>query len=511
MDFTILDHLENTAAKFPEKIAFSDLKNSVSWSELVKNAKLISCVFNKYFEHGKAVPIMVEKSVKTVECFFAALYSGCFYSYFDASFPDSRLESMIETLQVKYIIAEKRYEKKLANLNIIPLFIEDIEKELEENKPQYVDSRKKSIIDTDAVYANFTSGSTGNPKAVVVSHRSIIDFITCFVELFNITEKDNLANQAPFDFDVSVKDIFSAVFTGATVHLVPKMFFSFPTKLLDFLVEKEITTLIWAVSALCIVSTLNGFDYKVPSKLNKIMFSGEVMPIKQLEIWRKYIPNAEYINLYGPTEITCNCTYFKIKRGGELNYSSIPIGIPFPNERVFLLDENDKLIPQSEPEKEGELCVSGTCVAIGYYNNTQKTSDVFVQNPLQNVHYERIYRTGDLAKYGDDGLLYYIGRKDTQIKHMGHRIELGEIEGAIALHENITRACCVFADNKITAFYLGKETEKKEIIALLKKSLPSYMVPSGFIYIEEFPLTKNGKIDKRLLVEKIHESEGEAK
>lgn len=525
MNFTILDYLEKTANKYPDKIAFSDVKNSVSWKNLVLNAKRLSTILSEYFAAGKAVPIMVEKSVTTVEYFFASLYSGCFYSYFDATFPDARLNSMIETLQVKYIVAERRFEKKLANLNITPIFVNDIEKELEKisvsstemtnadstemTVENYDDARRKNIIDTDAVYANFTSGSTGNPKAVVVSHRSVIDFITCFTELFGITEKDNIANQAPFDFDVSVKDIFTAVFTGATVHLVPKMFFSFPTKLLDFLVEREITTLIWAVSALCIVSTLDGFDYKIPSNLKKIMFSGEVMPVKQLEIWRKYVPDAEYINLYGPTEITCNCTYYRIPKG-EMKFSSVPIGIPFPNERVFLLDENDNLVSANEAEKEGELCVSGTCVAIGYYNSS-KTSEVFVQNPLQNVHYERIYRTGDLAKYGSDGLLYYIGRKDTQIKHMGHRIELGEIECSIAAHKNITRACCVFSDNKITAFYTGKETEKKEIITMLKTTLPVYMVPSDFTHIEEFPLTKNGKIDKRILIEKTHEAQEESK
>ncbi|WP_237706512.1 AMP-binding protein, partial [Treponema sp. JC4] len=236
---------------------------------------------------------------------------------------------------------------------------------------------RKNIIDTDAVYANFTSGSTGTPKAVVVSHRSVIDFITCFTEIFGIEASDNIANQAPFDFDVSVKDIFSGVFTGAAVHLVPKMFFSFPTKLLDYLEEREITILIWAVSALCIVSTLNGFDYKVPGKLRKIMFSGEVMPVKQLEIWKKFIPDAEYINLYGPTEITCNCTYFRIPKDADLEAytKGIPMGQAFPNERILLLDEDDRLI--TETDKEGEVCVSGTCVALGYYNNEKQTKYLF--------------------------------------------------------------------------------------------------------------------------------------
>ncbi len=497
MKYTILDYLESTASNFPDKTAFADVQTSVNWKDFVEKTKALSTVISKYFNTGFAVPVMIDKSVRTLECFFAALYAGCFYSYFDATFPDSRLNSMIETLEVKYIICDRKFEKKIAGLNVTPLFFDDLEKVIDTE--EYIDDRRKGIIDTEPAYANFTSGSTGTPKAVVVSHRSVIDFITCFTELFDITEKDNIANQAPFDFDVSVKDIFSGVFTGATVHLVPKMFFSFPAKLIDYLVERDITTIIWAVSAMCILSTLNGFDYKVPSKLNKIMFSGEVMPCKQLKIWKKFIPNAKYVNLYGPTEITCNCTYYVLPAGTVPD--TIPIGIPFPNERIYLLDENNNLI--TEKDIAGELCVSGTCVAIGYYNSS-KTEEVFVQNPCQKSRYERIYKTGDLAKFGNDGLLYYIGRKDTQIKHMGHRIELGEIEGAISKHDNITRACCIFADNRIKAFYTGKETEKKEIISMLRIILPAYMIPSDFIFINDFPLTKNGKIDKRILKEQNH-------
>lgn len=502
MKFTILDYLEETAEKFPDKLAFADVSASITWSALVEKAKERAAVLSRYFEPGQAVPVMIEKSVKTLEYFFGALYAGCFYSYFDATFPDSRLNSMIETLGVRHIVADSRFEKKLSALNAEPLFFSKLE---DDNTPPrcYDDARRRSIIDTDAAYANFTSGSTGTPKAVAVSHRSVIDFILCFTEIFGIRADDNIANQAPFDFDVSVKDIFSGVFTGASVHLVPKMFFSFPTKLLDYLEEREITVLIWAVSALCIVSTLNGFDYKVPAKLRMVMFSGEVMPVKQLAVWKRFVPAAEYINLYGPTEITCNCTYFRIPKDTDIeDYArGIPMGVPFPNERIILLDESDR--PVTKPGVEGEVCVSGTCVALGYYNS-ERTAEVFVQNPLNKAFFERIYRTGDLAVLGEDGNYYYIGRKDTQIKHMGHRIELGEIENAIARHDGISRACCVFADNKITAFYAGEECDKKDIVTLLKVSLPAYMVPSDFIRLAEFPLTKNGKIDRRALLEKLN-------
>ena len=500
MKSTVLDYLEETAKQYPNKTAFADTTESITWSELVSNAKKISTVISKYFEAGSAVPIMADKNIHTIELFFAALYAGCFYSFFDSTFPKERIASMIKTLDVKHIIASPNNVKKLEGQEITPILIPEITAQSENNS--YSDQRKNQIIDTDLVYANFTSGSTGTPKAVVVSHRCVIDFISCFTETFDISAEENIANQAPFDFDVSVKDIFSGVFTGATVHLIPKMFFSFPTKLLDYLEERQITTLIWAVSALCIISSLDGFSYKVPSYIKKVMFSGEVMPVKHLHIWQKYIPEATYINLYGPTEITCNCTYHIITE--EISDDGIiPMGIPFKNERVFLLDENDKLI--TEKDIPGEVCVSGTCVAPGYYNNWDKTDSVFTQNPLENRRYERIYRTGDLAKIGNDNLFYYVGRKDFQIKHMGHRIELSEIEGALLGLDQITRVCCIFANNKITAFYTGKELEKKEIVSFLKQKLPTFMIPSDFIHLDEFKLNKNGKIDRNILQEILNE------
>ena len=212
--------------------------------------------------------------------------------------------------------------------------------------------------------------------------------------MFHITSRDVIGNQAPFDFDVSVKDNYSTLKTGASMEIIPKRLFSIPTGLLDYLCDRKITTAIWAVSALCIITTLNGFTYRVPEHLDKILFSGEVMPVKHLNAWRSHLPGAMFVNLYGPTEITCNCTYYVVDRDFEPG-SPIPIGLPFPNEKVFLLDEDDRLI--TAPGTCGELCVSGTALALGYYRDKEKTGASFVQNPLNQDDPETIYRTGDMA------------------------------------------------------------------------------------------------------------------
>ena len=276
---------------------------------------------------------------------------------------------------------------------------------------------RTAFVDVNPLYVNFTSGSTGVPKGVVVSHRSVIEFISYFVEIFEITSTDIIANQAPFDFDVSVKDIYSGLMTGAKVQLIPKKYFSAPTLLMDYLTEKEVTTLVWAVSAMCFVSVMKGFEYRLPEKIRTVMFSGEVLPIKHYKIWKKYLPNAKFVNLYGPTEITCNCTYYVLDREfGDMDV--IPMGKAFPNEKVFLLNDNDEAV--TEIGVQGEICVSGTALALGYYKDREKTNQVFVQNPLNQAYNELIYRTGDLGKYDENGDLIYVSRKDFQIKHLGH-------------------------------------------------------------------------------------------
>lgn len=494
----VLEYLEKSTKAYPQKIAVIENDKTLTYEELLQLSKIVASSIIELSVMRKPIGIFMEKGINSLVSFFASIYSGCFYSLINPDLPDSRINSIYESLNPSVIITTQALKDKASILfkkTKILVFEDVLNKEINENE---INMRLSKQVDTDPVYCNFTSGSTGNPKGVIVSSRSIIDFIDEFTSLFNINKNDVIANQAPFDFDVSVKDIYSSIKVGATLLIVPKPLFSNPSKLLDYLVENKATTLIWAVSALCLITTFHGLDYKVPERVNKVIFSGEVMPKKHLDIWMQHLKKAKFINVYGPTEITCNCTYHIIDRKRE--YEEIPIGVPFKNERVFLLDSNNEEITRDGVV--GEICVTGSCLSLGYINNEIENERHFEQNPLNKNYRELIYRTGDLAKIINNEL-YFQGRKDFQIKYMGHRIELEEIDNAINKLDGVIRSITIFSEekNRLYSFYIGS-LDEVTIRESLKSVLPSYMISSKYIKIDEFPLTKNGKVDRAYLMNK---------
>ena len=495
----ILEYLEKTAYENKDKIAVIEEDKKCTYIDLLENSKRIGSYLSKKDILRKPIPVLMEKGINALYAFFGIVYAGGFYVLLNPELPNSRLKTILDVLESKIIITDAENSNLAVELSCDSEILDIQKLQKCEINQEKLDKIRGQALDVDPLYANFTSGSTGVPKGVVVCHRSVIDFINVFTDKFGINKNDIIANQAPFDFDVSVKDIYSCIKTGATLVVIPRKLFMAPTKLLDYLTENNTTTLIWAVSALCLITTFHGLEYKTPKTINKVMFSGEVMPLKHLKEWIKYIPDAMYVNLYGPTEITCNCAYHIVDK--TLPYEKqIPTGQAFDNEQIILLDENNNEIKNKKAV--GEICVKGTALALGYYNNMGKTNEQFVQNPLNNKYIDMIYRTGDLGYIGEDNNLYFSGRKDFQIKHQGHRIELEEIQIAMEKIDKIERACCLYYEekSKIYGFYIGNIT-KQEIHDELKNILPIFMIPNVLIQIDQFPMTKNGKIDRNILKE----------
>ncbi|MBR4444272.1 MAG: amino acid adenylation domain-containing protein [Solobacterium sp.] len=495
----ILEWLEASALVKGDAPSASDIEHTLSFVQLRDRAqKAGTFLYHAGVRKGKPVAIFAEKSTDVLCGMLGAVYAGGFYCLLDTRQPKERMERMLEKLQPVCILSDGEHreeaEQRFAGM---PLYmLEDILEQTEIEEEILAQVRMQAQ-DTDPLYVNFTSGSTGIPKGVAVSHRSVIDFIPRFVSTFGITGDDILGNQAPFDFDVSVKDIFTMLYCGAHMQMIPRAYFSKPADLMDLLYERHVTVLTWAVSALCFVSIMNGLDYKTPETVRMVLFSGEIMPVKHLSKWKKYLPDVRYINLYGPTEITCNCTWHEVN-DDDMASGVIPIGRPFDNERVFLLDENDALV--EEADKDGEICVAGTCLALGYWRDAHATEAAFVKNPCNSDYEERIYRTGDLGYYNENGELVYRGRKDHQIKHLGHRIELGEIEMLVQKEAGAVQAVCLYDEKKkrILLYYSG-ETDAKTLGTRLKTVLPAYMCPSKITQKDYLPLNKNGKIDRNAL------------
>lgn len=493
----VLEYLEQTAARLPEKTAFSAGEDRLSFRELMQAAKAIGTALLPF---GKSpVAVMTQKTPLSLAGFFGVVYSGNFYTPIDVTMPKERMQSILETLQPKVLLIDEKSRKTAAGLGFqgeILLLEEIVTTEIDEARLRQI---RRSAIDTDPLYALFTSGSTGTPKGVIISHQSVVNLTEWYTEAFDITEQEIIGNQAPFYFDSSVKDIYAVLKTGAQLEIIPKMLFSFPKKLLEYLEEKQINYIDWVPSALSIVANTGALEGCRPSALKKIMFCGEAMPTKQFNLWREKYPDALFANIYGPTETTVDCTYYIVDREFA-DDEPIPIGYGCRNTDVFILN-GDRLAAAGE---SGELCVRGRCLALGYYNNPEKTAEAFIQNPL-NPHYpEKIYKTGDIAKYNERGEIIFLARKDHQIKHMGHRIELGEIETAVNAIEGIDSGICLYdtESQRILLFYCGgEEITQAYILKKLRDKVPKYMFPNVMLKLEKMPQTLNGKIDRLTLKE----------
>ena len=497
----VTQYLRDSVEKYPDYPAFVDQKNTLTYSETLVEAEHIAFDLVSRDLFKKPVAVMMDKGVGSISAFMGIALSGNYYTVIDTKMPKNRVEKILETFEPSVIIIDKKNEKKAIEIGGEYVIYEDlIEKNLETDDTAAVKTAESRIIDTDILYVLFTSGSTGIPKGVIITHRSVIDYTEWVGETFHFDHNTIIGNQAPFYFDNSVLDIYSTLRNGATLHVIPQMMYSFPIRLLEYIRDHKVNTTFWVPTVLSRVADLDLLDKCEIDCLKKVLFAGEVMPARQLNAWIKRLPDATFANLYGPTEITVDCTYYIVDREIK-DDESVPIGYACMNTDVLVLNDNNELVKTNE---KGELCVRGSSLSMGYYNNPEKTAAAFVQNPLNNLYHELIYRTGDIVHYNEIGEIIYDGRIDSQIKHTGHRIELGEIETAVFSNSEIRSNCCLHDASKdcLVLFYVGTIGED-DLRKYLNTLLPEYMLPNIYHRLESMPINMNGKIDRKKLKEQI--------
>jgi amino acid adenylation domain-containing protein len=497
MQINIIEYFEKTVKIVPKKIAVIEGEKKISFEELSLKSKVLSLELNKLNFFNKPIAVFLPKTIEAVIADIAITYSCNTYMNLDIKTPSTRIGNIIDLIKPEVIITNKNYANVITEIDTkIPIILIDDFDFTEIKISDSIEKKIENIIDSDPLCIINTSGSTGTPKGVVLNHKSFIDFTEWAIEILQITDNEVVGSLSPLVFDIYSFELCMLMAKGSTIVLLPDSLAPFPAKILSLMLANKVTFIFWVPTIMVNIANM-GLLSKIPlPDLKTVWFAGEVFPTKQFNYWRKYLTKSKFVNLYGPIEITLDCTYYIAERDIQ-DDEPIPIGFPCRNTDILILNENNKLTIINE---EGELCVRGTSLAMGYYNNPEKTAAVFVQNPLNTSYPEIIYRTGDLVYKNDLGEIMFKGRKDSLIKHLGYRIELGEIEHVIInTLKLVENGCIVYnhAKKEITLFY---ESQNNISIAEMKKAiaeiLPKYMIPTVFHKMDELPRNVNGKIDR---------------
>lgn len=499
MQKNVLEYLEQSAARFPGKTAFADDKASLTFGELLDRARRLgSWLAARVGEANAPVAVMIDRTAESIAAMQGILFAGCCYVPIDNKMPQMRVRKILDQVHARALLfSESDREAAEALSDCCPAL------PLEEGFAADVDEgllarRRRQVLDVDPVYILFTSGSTGAPKGIVISHRSVIDFTEWMTEFCGYTENDVFGNQAPFYFDLSVKDVYQTLKLGATCHIYPKKFFMFPLLLVRAMDADGVTAINWATSAFHLTASSGAAEKCPPHALRTAALGGEALQARHVNAWKRALPGLHVINLYGPTEVTVDCTGYHLDRDFA-DDEPIPLGTACENKEILLLDEELRPV---KPGESGEICARGCGLAKGYFGDWDKTRAAFVQNPLRPDYPDLLYRTGDMA-VERDGLLYFLARRDGQIKHMGYRIELGEIEVALHAIEGIEAAACLFDGerDRIVCVYAGTP-DSDGLAKAMRQAVPKYMLPNIYVKLDRLPYNANGKVDRVLLKEK---------
>jgi amino acid adenylation domain-containing protein len=515
--------------KYPTKEAIVFKDGRITYSELeMESNKLAYCLSEIGIERGERVGIYMSRSINSIVGAFGILKAGATYVPIDPMCPPSRLNYIINKGAIKFLLTSR---EKLTNIELAFPESSPIENILIMNRldsgsrllgsmklidwqeireSARGDARCTNTVDSDLAYILFTSGSTGNPKGVMISHLNSLTFVNSAHDFFQIKMDDRFSNICPLHFDMSVFDIFVAFKAGASVVIVPEKVAIFPSQLAEFIGKNKISVWNSVPSALSLLANLTNLDNYDFSGLRLILFAGEVFPIKHLRRLQKSIPRAKLYNIYGQTEANSS-TYYCVEQVPSDDAALLPIGKPFPNFEVFALNEDRKRV--NKAGEKGELYVRASSVALGYLGDVERTEECFVKNPLKPGVNERVYRTGDLVQLGSDGNFIFLGRKDHMIKSRGYRIEIGEIETVLNNHPEIMAAVVIpipdeLIGNRIAAVIvpLKKGTiGKEDIIRDCAARLPKYMIPEIVEFRDSLMMTSSGKVDRESYLELFRE------
>ncbi len=502
MRINIVDMFDATVESKKTEIAIKHNEEKITFYQLKNKAlSVANFLLNRTDESiNRPVAVFLPKEINTVVSDLGILYSRNAFMNLDVKMPFDRIRNIFEKTKPIAIITNKKFMDLLDGTTIPIIDIENVEENVDF---KLINKRKALQIDTDPMCIINTSGSTGTPKGVILNHRSFFDFADWAIETFSFDGSEVIGSLSPVVFDIFDFELCMLILKGAKLVLLDSSLAMFPVKLLEEINNREVNFIFWVPSIMVNIANLGLLNKITLPNLKMIWFAGEVFPTKQFLCWYDCIPNATFVNLYGPIEITLDCTYYIIcERPTE--DKPLPIGKPCRNTDVIILNENSKRCRENE---EGELCVRGTSLAMGYYNNIEKTTAAFIQNPLNDAYPELIYKTGDIVSIDTNGIIHYKGRKDSLIKHMGYRIELGEIEHAVVNELKIVDYCCVVYDEmnrKIVLFYENEEEIAPKIFRKkLMKNFPNYMLPNSFKRMDLLPRNANGKIDRLQLKNSI--------
>jgi amino acid adenylation domain-containing protein len=523
----LLPHLlAESAWKRPDHLAVLFKDRMMTYSELEADSnRLARLLVRNGVKPKDRVGLLLGKTMESIVCLFGVLKAGAMYVPIDPAAPVSRMQHIMRNCGIRFLIASGKGARKFFDENGASegcpdtVLLADPAKtgrEIQEYSARTLHWEDLSAfedlpipvipgIEVDPAYVLHTSGSTGIPKGVVISHRNALSFVDMAADFFGIRPDDRLCNHASLTFDLSMFDIYVAIKTGAAVVLVPENLSMFPVKLAEYISGTSITVWNSVSSVLSLLAVRGNLEkYRFP-ELRVVIFSGEVLPAKYLRTLMAQMKETAFYNIYGQTEANSS-TFYRVDAIPEQDGWKIPVGKPFPNFEVFLLDDEGKSV--ETPGREGELYVKGPTVAIGYWGDTDKTREKFVPDPRMPDSPVCVYRTGDLVRFDDDGNLVFSGRKDHLVKSRGYRIELDEVEVALNSHPSVRQAAAIpvpdaLIGNRIVACVSrleGANAEANEILHHCSRIVPRYMVPDAVLFYMDLPRNANGKIDRKKLV-----------